>query len=103
MPKFSDGGVDKRRERRVEASLPVMFVGLDGVKGAVTRDVSASGMYFESGTGLAPGALFDLNVDIDTSSGKRILSGRGVIVRVDSINDRFGCAVKILESRLLKP
>ncbi len=96
------GGAEKRLERRVPAALPVTLDEMDGIT-AVTRDVSASGLFFETDAVLAPGALINLVVEMDTPGGKRVLKCQGSIVRVEAIENRLGCAVKIIDSQLVRP
>ena len=89
-------GCEKRREERIAAVLPVRLNNAAGV----TRDVSVTGIFFETDAALAPGSSIDFVVDVDTPSGKRILKCQGNIVRTEARDSRLGVAVKILESRL---
>lgn len=95
-------GAEKRTERRITASLPITFDDID-CEVAFTRDVSASGLFFETDAFLTAGALVHLQVEMNTPAGKRVLKCQGSIVRVESLNHRLGCAIKILDSRLVKP
>ena len=90
---------DNRREERVRAALRV---DLGNNASGVTRDVSASGIFFETDTAYAPGSPISFAIDIDAPGGKMILNCRGEIVRVEQRDRRVGVAVKILES-MLKP
>jgi len=96
------GGADKRVERRVAAVLPVTLGNLENGN-SKTRDVSASGLFFETDASLAPGAEIHLAVEIDTPAGRRVLKCQGTIVRVERLENRLGCAVKIVESLLVRP
>ena len=89
-------GWEKRREERIAAVLPVRLNNAAGV----TRDVSVTGIFFETDAVLAPGSSINFVVDIDTPRGKRILKCRGNIVRTETCDNRLGVAVKILESRI---
>ena len=67
---------------------------------AVTRNVSASGMYFEADMPYAVGNEIRFAVDLETPEGRRVLRCRGEILRVRPQNGRMGMAVKILESAI---
>jgi hypothetical protein len=68
----------------------------------VTRDVSASGIFFETDCRFAKGSPIRFTIDIEAPAGKMALDCQGEIVRVEERADRVGVAVKILES-VLKP
>jgi hypothetical protein len=87
---------EQRREERVPASLPV---GLDGGNG-VTRDVSASGIFFETDVSYAAGSHILFTVDIGTPGGNMVLSCQGQIVRVERLGAKVGVAVRITESSI---
>lgn len=103
MPDDSREGVaNKRVERRVSASLPVTLENVpDAV--AVTRDVSASGIFFETDATLEIDSLVNLEIEIETSGGRRVLKCQGAIVRLEKVENRLGCGVKILSSLLVHP
>lgn len=71
-----------------------------GTASAVTRNVSASGMYFEADMPCVVGNEICFAVDLETPEGKRVLRCRGEILRVRPKNGRMGMAVKILESAI---
>jgi hypothetical protein len=87
---------EQRREERVPASLPV---GLDGGSG-VTRDVSASGIFFETDASYAAGSHIRFTVAIGTPGGDMVLSCQGEIVRVEHLGAKVGVAVRITESSI---
>jgi hypothetical protein len=89
-------GREKRREDRIAAVLPVRLNNAVGV----TRDVSVTGIFFETDALLTPGSSIDFVVDIDTLRGKGILKCQGNIVRTEACDKRLGVAVKILKSRM---
>ena len=93
---MSQGG-ESRREERVRAALPV-YLG-DNLSGT-TRDVSASGIFFETDASFAAGGSISFAIDIDAPAGKMQLNCRGEIVRVERRETRVGVAVRILESSL---
>jgi hypothetical protein len=87
---------EQRREERVPASLRV---GLDKGSG-VTRDVSASGVFFETEAAYAAGSTIRFTIDLGTPGGDMVLSCQGDIVRVENRGGRIGVAVKITESSI---
>jgi len=89
-------GLEQRTEERVRASLRVSL----GEVAGVTRDVSASGLYFETDGRFALGQSVTLAVDIDTASGKIALCCQGIVVRVEDGGIHQGVAVRIVESQL---
>jgi hypothetical protein len=87
---------EQRREERVPAALQVR---LDGATG-LTRDVSASGIFFETEAAYAAGSEIAFAVDLDTPGGKMVLNCKGSIVRVEHGPARLGVAVRITESTI---
>lgn len=87
---------DKRREERLFTVLPV---DLGATKGR-TRDVSASGIFFEVDASYALGSSVDLAVELDTPDGKMLIKCRGDIVRIEPCGNEVGVAVKITESKM---
>ena len=81
-----------RREERVPAALNVNLVSGNGV----TRDVSESGVYFETDLPFAPGApiSFSFNFD-DAPGGPLVLKCEAVIVRVDNRGGKTGVGATI--------
>ena len=87
---------EQRSEERVPAALRVS---LDGGSG-LTRDVSASGIFFETDASYASGSHIRFTVDIGTPGGDMVLSCHGNIVRVEQRGAKVGVAVKITESSI---
>ena len=81
----------------MRAALPVQ-VG-DRICGT-TRDVSASGIFFETDAAFTAGGSISFAIDIDAPGGKMQLNCRGEIVRVEQRDKRVGVAVRIVESSL---
>jgi hypothetical protein len=91
----------KRKEDRENKILPVKVVG-DKVKG-VTRDLSASGVYFEIDSYYQVGSSIKMTIEFDSPQGMQ-LECEGTIVRVeDHGSDKKGVAVRMnpLRSRLM--
>lgn len=87
---------EKRTEQRIRAGLRVS---VDGVVG-ITRDVSESGIFFETDASYAAGSEISLFIDVDTPGGRITLACRGDIVRVERHATRVGVAVKIVETTI---
>ena len=87
---------EKRSEERVQAGLRVSL----GSNTGLTRDVSASGLYFETEGCFVAGQAITLAVEIDTAAGKIALWCQGTVVRVEQRAREQGVAVQILESTL---
>ncbi len=86
----------KRMEERVTTARPVH---LDQGTG-ITRNVSASGVFFETDVNYAAGSEISFSIELDGPGGKIMLRCQGQIVRVEQLDGKFGVAVKIIESRL---
>lgn len=87
---------DKRREERVAVALPIF---LDDATG-ITRDVSASGIFFEINTRFSVGDPVSCTVEFDAPGGKRLLKCAGNIVRTEQHDDRTGVAIRVVESTM---
>jgi len=88
---------EKRRRERVCTALPIRL----GTATGITRDVSASGIFFEIDTTDAVGDQISLTVELDTPRGKRKLSCQGDVVRIEPHESRVGVAVRIIESTMV--
>jgi len=86
-----------RREKRIPAALPVRLA--NASKG-FTRDISASGIFFETESEYMPGNSIDMTMDFMTPTGKLQFKCQGVIVRVEQSGAKVGVAVKISDSLL---
>jgi hypothetical protein len=90
----------QRKEGRGKRILPVKVIG-DNVKG-VTRDLGASGVYFEINSYYQVGSSIRITIEFDSPQGMQ-LECEGTIVRVeDHGSDKMGVAVRMnpLRSRL---
>lgn len=94
--------LNKRGEERVSASFPVTLGGAseDDFSSATTRDVSASGIFFETDAVLSIGSMIQFSVELDMPGGRSLLKCTGSVVRTESSSGRAGVAVKITDSRL---
>jgi len=89
-------GSEKRLGERVEAAFAVRL----GDASGVTRNVSASGLYFETQAALSVGGRINFAVDLEIAGASMVLSCLGEIVRIDQRGDQQGVAIKILDSTL---
>ena len=93
-----DGPVSANaREERVPAALQV---NLDQGTG-ITRNVSASGVFFETDVNYAPGSEISFLIELEgPGARKMMLKCQGRIVRVENRGGKVGVAAKIIESKL---
>jgi len=82
---------ERRRSKRIDVVLPVILENAVGV----TRDVSASGVFFwKSGPSIC-GESISFSMARKIESGKVLLKCRGVVVRTEPCGDDVGVAVRI--------
>lgn len=86
-----------RVEERVNAELPVTLA--DGDTGT-TRNISASGIYFEAERAPKAGYLTAFSVEFQNGLGGLTLSCQGQVLRIEQLGNRVGVAARILESKL---
>jgi hypothetical protein len=87
---------EKRRHQRIHIALPVVLKDATGV----TRDVSASGMFFWTAGDCTPGDLIGFEVELRRVGGNMRLKCQGDVIRTESGSARVGVAVKITESAM---
>ncbi len=87
---------EKRKGERVSTTLPVRL----GAAIGITRDVSASGIFFETDASDAMRDLISFTMEFDTPRGKRMLKCKGDVVRIEPRDSRIGVAVRITESTM---
>lgn len=78
------------------AALPVNLNEGTGI----TRDVSASGVFFETDVNYAAGSEISFSIELQGPAGKLMLKCKGQIVRVEERDGKVGVAAKIIESQL---
>jgi hypothetical protein len=87
-----------RIEDRVTMAVPVHLQG--GARGT-TRDISASGIYFETDLEPIRESPLDFTVEFQNGGvGGLSLRCRGQVLRVERLGNGIGVAAKILESKL---
>jgi len=87
----------RRAQQRVSAVLPVS---VDGHVAGVTRDISPSGIFFETDMEMANGSSIHFALEFDNPSGKLLLRCSGEVVRIEHSGGKIGVAAKIIESRM---
>ena len=87
----------RRTQQRVSAVLPV---NVEGHVAGMTRDISPSGIFFETDMEMASGSSIHFALEFDNPSGKLLLRCSGEIVRVERSGGKIGVAAKIIESRM---
>lgn len=88
------------RELRTEPRESVnLSLSLGDGRTGVTRDISASGIYFQMEGLQRVGALIEFEIDMQGEPVK--LCAQGEIVRIDPAGGKTGIAVRLRESRLL--
>ena len=89
--------MEKRKEERMSVMRPVR---LDRAAG-LTRNISASGVFFEADADYALGSKIIFAIELDGPQGQKLeLITRGEIVRVEPRGGKVGVAVKIVASKL---
>lgn len=84
----------ERGADRFDTELPV---NIDGVQG-LTRNVSATGIYFETGVSHEPGSRVHFTIEMMVQGQKRKLVCDGEVVRVDHKGSTVGIAARLVES-----
>lgn len=86
-----------RVEERINTQLPVSLG--DGSAG-ITRNISASGIYFEADSAPTEDHLLSFSVEFSNGIGGLTLRCQGQVLRVEQLGHRIGVAARIMESRL---
>jgi hypothetical protein len=89
----------RRIEERVETALPVMLATGDS---GITRDISASGVFFQTGAPVKQGDPIEFSIEFQDGRGQRnwVMHCRGIVVRVEGGPSGQGVAAAISESKL---
>ena len=83
-----------RRTDRFDVELPVE---MDGVPG-LTRNICATGIYFETETAQTPGSRVRFTVEVTVGGEKSKMVCEGEVIRVESKNGVVGVAVSLSSS-----
>ena len=88
--------LDKRREERISVTRAVRL----GRQTGITRNISTSGVYFETDVDYALGSEIIFAIELDGSADRKLtLRCRGMIVRVEHSSGKVGVAVNIITSQ----
>jgi hypothetical protein len=90
------------KERRTEPRQPVQLALRlqEGGRGT-TRNVSSSGMYFETDGEPRLGDLIKLEIDLDTDWGRLAFQASAEVVQLQEGTPKTGVGVRIVDSRLM--
>ena len=89
--------VSARGYERTNAKLPLK---ISGRSAGTTRDISPSGIYFETKLALKSGSVIRFTLEFHEPHGALSLDCTGEIVRVEKVEGKVGVATRIIESRL---
>jgi PilZ domain len=84
---------DRRRDRRIDVALPVILENATGV----TRDVSASGVFFWTDGMYLLGDSITFSMGRRGETGKFMLKCRGVVFRTEPRGNEVGIAVRVTQ------
>jgi hypothetical protein len=98
MTKSSSLKTSPKRDRadRVQSCLPVSVNGITGI----TRDISATGVFFEIDDKLPHGSRIQFEIELNTPGGPLRLVCDGEVVRVVTEGGRSSVAAKILNQSI---
>ena len=89
--------LQKPRASRISKQLPIQCGNAKGV----TRDVSTTGIFFETDMDCAAGSAISFSIELNGLANKKMLMQcQGTIVRVERSGGKMGVAVQINESQL---
>lgn len=88
---------EHRIEPRERIALPLNLG--NGGQG-MTRDISASGLFFETDREQRVGGLIEFEIEFDRIDGLMKFKAQGQIVRIEPRGDKTGAALKFLVTRL---
>lgn len=86
----------ERTEERISCGLAVDL----GTATGITRDISASGVFFETDATYPLSSSIQFRVELDTPTCNRLVTCHGEIVRIEPRNKKVGVAVKITEASI---
>jgi hypothetical protein len=82
----------RRKEERIACELPIDAGNAKGI----TRDISASGLFFKTDAPYVPENRINLTMDFNTPGGKLVLKCDAEVARIDEPRDgEIGVAVKL--------
>ena len=87
-------------QRQGAPRIPSNLVVVENGKKGITRDVSATGIFFEIDAKHEAGSAIQFQIELDTPGGKLMLMCEGEVVRVEDLNGKVGIAAKILKQEI---
>ena len=90
------GGAHRRRDERIATTFPVTVNGSAGK----TRDISASGIFFEVDEDTQMGSKIQFSVQLDTPGGILKLICEGEVIRLEKRDGKLGVAAKIISQEM---
>lgn len=94
LPVTDEKNVGEKRAERVCWKFPVYL----GSARGMTRDISASGVFFETDATFPLSSSVPFEVELDAPNGKFLLKYFGEVVRIEPRGKRVGVAVRIIKS-----
>jgi len=89
--------LQKRRHQRVPSAIPFI---LDDGSDAITRDLSPSGVYFETEGRVTVGSVVHFSLQFDNPSGDLLFVCAARVARIRAEEGKLGIGAEIIESRL---
>ena len=89
----------ERGADRFDTELPVEMGDIRGL----TRNISATGVYFETEGAQTPGSHVHFTVEVNVQGQKLKLVCEGEVVRVDRMGGTLGIAAKLVSSFFMDP
>ena len=93
QPSFPASPDQLRVAERFDAAVPLV---VDG-KAISTRNISDSGVYFETDLEQKIGSVVNLTLEFQLGGTRQRLECRAEVVRIDRINNRVGVAARLQE------
>jgi hypothetical protein len=90
------GGAHRRRDERISTQFPVSVNGTAGK----TRDISASGIFFELDQDTKLGSKIHFSVQLDTPGGLLNMVCEGEVIRLEKRDGKLGVAAKIIRQEM---
>ena len=87
----------QERAQRMAVEFPVKWAQGQGV----SRDISATGMYFVMDQDCQPGSMIDLNIELDTPAGALTLQCQGEVRRVQQHDGKTGIAIHFTKQEIV--
>ncbi|MES2072797.1 MAG: PilZ domain-containing protein [Pseudomonadota bacterium] len=90
----------EKKLRTDEREAVALVVALPDGNTGVTRDVSASGLYFTMDGEFRRGNIIDFSITLSINDRPLLLVGQGEVVRVEEQGQHSGIAIKMLHSQM---